>query len=273
MKSISRRKFVVHSAHTSIGVSAGFAAWDWSRAAGAEASPATAGAKRLDLCLVSGSLEYKSDASLAAFEEYVQKRYSIRCHRAFIRSEEDLPGLEQLDRADCMLLFTRRLRLPASQIDRVKAYCRRGGSIVGIRTASHAFQTWLALDKEVLGGDYSGHYGNADKPKIELAASGKGHPILRGVTPYVSSGSLYRNAKIASDTTVLLTGSIPGHQEPVAWTRTHRGGRVFYTSLGDPDDFQHPSFLSLVVNAILWTTRRPMETLAEGGAGGQARSE
>ena len=269
MKSISRRTFVVHSAHASIGVSAGLAAVDWNRAWGDEASPAAGGdspraadAKRLNLCLVSGSLEYKSDASLASFEEYVQRRYPIRCHRAFIRTEEDLPGLEQLDRADCMLLFTRRLRLPASQVDRVKAYCRRGGAIIGLRTASHAFQTWLALDKEVFGGDYGGHYGDRDKPRIAAAAAGGEHPILRGVTPFVSSGSLYKNAQIAADTTVLLTGSIPGHDEPVAWTRQHRGGRVFYTSLGHPDDFRQSSFLNLVVNAIFWTTRRPVQRLS-----------
>jgi type 1 glutamine amidotransferase len=42
----------------------------------------------------------------------------------------------------------------------------------------------------------------------------------------------------------------------VAWVRLHRGGRVFYTSLGHPDDFRQPSFLRLLVNAIFWTTRR-----------------
>ena len=32
-------------------------------------------------------------------------------------------------------------------------------AIVALRTASHAFQNWLELDKEVWGGDYQGHYG------------------------------------------------------------------------------------------------------------------
>ena len=55
-------------------------------------------------------------------------------------------------------------------------------------------------------------------------------------------GSLYKNTGLAADAEVLLTGSIPGHTEPIAWTRVHNGGRVFYTSLGHPEDFKNANF-------------------------------
>src|SRR5262249_18003292 len=72
-----------------------------------------------------------------------------------------------------------------------------------------------------------------------------------------SIGSLYRNTGVASDVDVLLTGSIPGgHSEPVAWTRVVHGGRVFYTSLGHPDDFKNENFRRLLINALYWTTNR-----------------
>jgi hypothetical protein len=32
--------------------------------------------------------------------------------------------------------------------------------------------------------------------------------------------------------------------------------RIFYTSLGVPDDFKNDDFLRLIVNAIYWTTHR-----------------
>jgi len=51
----------------------------------------------------------------------------------------------------------------------------------------------------------------------------------------------------------------------VAWTRPHGGGRVFYTSLGHPDDFHQPCFLKLLVNALFWATA-DMESRAEKGA-------
>jgi len=256
MAPLSRRKFIAHSAHATVGVSAAWTALESGLPAdrllyGGE----TTGPRRkpLNVCLVSGSLEYRSDESLAAFQPYLEKHYGVRCTRAFIKTEEDLPGLESLDTCDCMLLFTRRLRISGEQLDRVKRYCLGGRPIVGVRTASHAFQNWLALDKEVFGGDYQGHYGNARKPEIRVVAASKSHPILEGFKPYVSHGSLYKNPKLAPDVTTLLTGTIPGHTEPVAWTRAYKGGRIFYTSLGHPDDFCQSGFLRLLANALFWT--------------------
>ena len=251
MPQLSRRSFLLHSAHRTIGVSAGLAAFQSAMRAGA-APPVAAHRRPLELCLVSGSFEYHSDQSLAALEKHLAEKYSVRCTRAFAPSEDRLPGLENLDHADCMLLFTRRLTIQGESLDRVKRFCRRGGAILGLRTASHAFQHWLALDKEVLGGDYQGHYDNRLLPRIEVVGSQKDHPVLAGIGPFTAGGSLYKNPVVAKDVTVLLTGRIPGHTEPVAWTRLHGGGRVFYTSLGHPDDFHQPSFLKLLANALFW---------------------
>ena len=49
-----------------------------------------------------------------------------------------------------------------------------------------------------------------------------------------------------------MSASTDEHDEPVTWTRTHAGGRVFYTSLGHQEDFEEPSFLRLLANAVLW---------------------
>jgi len=262
MALMSRRRFLVRS--TRAAVAAGSAAWAAFRHDAARDGllasdeKAALSPKPLRVCLVSGSLEYHSDESLAGFQEHLEKRYPVRCSRAFIRTEEDLPGLENLDTCDGMLLFTRRLRISGEQLERVKRYCQSGRPIVAVRTASHAFQNWLALDKEVLGGDYQGHYGNTAKPQIAVVETAKAHPVLAGFQPFVSGGSLYKNPKPATDVTILLTGTIPSHAEPVAWTRMHRGGRVFYTSLGHPDDFRQASFVRLLTNALYWTTGRNM---------------
>lgn len=259
MSQLSRRSFFVHSAHRAIGVSAGLAALESSLQAG-DSPQAAVKHRPLELCLVSGSFEYHSDQSLAALEEHLEKKFPVRCTRAFAPSEDRLPGLENLDHADCMLLFTRRLTIQGESLERVKRFCQRGGAILGLRTASHAFQHWLTLDKEVFGGDYQGHYPNQLLPRIEIVGSQKDHAILAGVGPLTAGGSLYKNPALAKDVTVLLTGKIPGHTEPLAWTRLHRGGRVFYTSLGHPDDFRQASFLKLLVNALFWATNRPGES-------------
>ena len=54
-------------------------------------------------------------------------------------------------------------------------------------------------------------------------------------------------------------GTVEGHPpEPVAWTNTYKGGRIFYTSLGHPDDFQTRHFDRLLMNAILWAADKPI---------------
>jgi putative membrane-bound dehydrogenase-like protein len=210
----------------------------------------------LKVCLVSGSLEYKSDDSLAAFQRYLETHYPTQCTRAFRKTDDELPGLENLDTCDVMLLFTRRLTISGEQLERVKKYCRSGKPIVAVRTASHAFQNWLALDKEILGGNYQGHYKEGPVAQVSVVEKAKGHPILADVEPFQSVGSLYKNTGVAADAELLLLGTIPGHTEPIAWTRIHNGGRVFCTSLGHPQDFKNVNFQRLLANALFWTAKR-----------------
>ncbi len=231
----------------------------------AAAPAAKPGGKKLRVALVSGSLEYKSDDSLAAFQKYLEANYPVECVRAFRKTDTDVPGLDQLENCDVAIFFTRRLKPDAGQLDRIKKYVNSGNPVIGVRTASHGFQNWLEMDKLVFGGDYKNHYGVGPKCRVEIAAGAKGHPILRGVKPYESAASLYKNPAVAKDVTVLLTGSIPDHTEPVAWARERKAGgktqRVFYTSLGHPHDFREPSFQRLLVNALSWTTGRELSPM------------
>jgi type 1 glutamine amidotransferase len=219
---------------------------------------ATDADKPLKVCLVSGSLEYKSSESLEEFQKYLEANYPVRCSRAFIvgNDEEHLPGLENLDDCDVMLLFTRRLKLSGDDLERIKRYCTSGRPIVGVRTASHAIQSWLDLDKEVLGGNYHGHYEVGPETEITIPEAAKKHPVLAGVRPYRSAASLYKNEGLSSDVDILMTGAISEHTEPIAWTRAYKGGRIFYTSLGHPQDFGEESFRRLLANALFWSAGR-----------------
>ena len=247
---LTRRRFFVHSAHKTIGVSVSLAALQSCDLAEtfAAADPPAASVR---VCLVSGSLEYKSDDSLAAFQKLLEKDGLVKCSRAFRKSDTELPGLEHLEQCDCAVFFTRRMQIAGEPLERVQKFCRSGKGIIGLRTASHGFQQWLAMDKEVFGGDYQGHYGNPSVD-VKIVPAAKDHPILKGVEPFTSKGSLYKNPNIAKDTTLLLTGTIPGDTQPVAWTHMYHGARVFYTSLGALADFQSPNFLRLLSNAVAW---------------------
>ena len=209
--------------------------------------------KKLKVLLISGSLEYKSDESLAEFQKHLEANYPVEVSRAFRKADDDIPGLEALDTCDVAVVFTRRLTVKGEQLDRIKKYVTSGKPIVGIRTASHGFQNWLEMDKEVFGGSYGNHYKDGPKTDIKIIED---HPVLAGFKPFESVGSLYKNPTNAKDVRVLLSGTIPEHTEPIAWVRDYKGGRVFYTSLGHPEDFKNAGFVKMLVNALFWTAKR-----------------
>ena len=206
----------------------------------------------LKLCMVSGSFEYESESSLTMFRDYVEREHPVRTELVVYRSEDDHQSLSAIEGTDVLLVFTRRLNAAGAELERLKAYCGAGGPIVGVRTASHAFQNWLAFDGDVLGGNYQMHWRHGPRARVRFEPGSEGHSLLEGVAEFSSAGSLYRNTPIAPDTSLLMSASTDEHDEPVTWTRNHAGGRVFYTSLGHQEDFEEPSFLRLLANAVLW---------------------
>ena len=208
----------------------------------------------LNLCMLSGSFEYDSEASLIIFKQFVEKHHPINVNLIVYSSEDDDPSLAALDDADALLVFTRRLNTDGTSLRQFQDYCEQGRPIVGVRTASHAYQNYLAFDKDVLGGDYQGHYGHGPITRVEIVEAG--HPILKDIPAFDTYGSLYKNPSIRRDTSLLLNGRTDEHSEPVAWTRLHNGGRICYTSLGHQKDFEVEPFLRFLAQSVLWVSKQ-----------------
>lgn len=207
----------------------------------------------LNVCMLSGSFEYDSEASLTIFKTFVEKHYPIHANLVVYNSEDHDPSLGALEDADALLVFTRRLNTEGASLKQFRAYCEQGRPLVGVRTASHAYQNWLEFDKTVLGGDYQGHYGEGPPTQVELIAPE--HPILKDIPAFDCYGSLYKNPSLRDDTSLLLMGHTDEHSEPVAWTRLHNGGRICYTSLGHQKDFDVEPFLRFLAQSILWVAK------------------
>jgi type 1 glutamine amidotransferase len=153
-------------------------------------------------------------------------------------------------------------------LDQFRAFLNRGGPLVALRTASHAFAVrgdvpeghdqWVNFDPVVLGGNYHNHGPNAAGSDIANVESAADHPVLQGVQParWHSVGSLYYTSPIAADATLLMNGSLDDQTEPVTWIRKYGDASVFYTALGHPDDFQQAQFRRLLTNAIFWALGR-----------------
>jgi type 1 glutamine amidotransferase len=210
------------------------------------------------VCLVSASAEYGSHESLGKLQADLEKE-GVVCFRAFGEDKGNgVPGLEKLAESDVLVLFTRRIVLPPDQMDLVRKHIDAGKPIVGIRTASHGIQNWLpdvkAFDKEVLGGSYDGHYKENEPAVLSITPGMEDHPVFKNVKPFGTDGKLYKNENLAADVTLLITAkNASGNSQPVAWTRMHKGGKVFYTSLGVQKDFENADFRKFLVNAVIWT--------------------
>ena len=218
--------------------------------------PAEARIAPLRVVFISGSAEYESDKTMPILKKYLENKYPSLVTLISAKSEKDLPGLEALEKCDVAVLFTRRLKLEGDQLERIKKYVTSGKPVVGIRTASHGIQSFLEIDKEVFGGNYKGHYEAGPICEVNFPDDTKKRPILDGVKPFKSKGSLYKNTGHNKDIDVILYGSIKDHTEPIAWTRTYKGGNIFYTSLGAQSDFEDENFLRLMTNGILWAGNR-----------------
>ncbi|MBI5772395.1 MAG: ThuA domain-containing protein [Verrucomicrobia bacterium] len=216
-------------------------------------------ASKPTVVLVSGEYEYSSMLTLPALKTRLETDYGFNCVYLERKGGENIPGLEALDRADLVILIIRRMTLPEEQLGRFKKYLAAGKPLIGLRTASHAFENWKAWDNEVLGGNYKGHHGNTIVAMARVNAAAVSHPILKGVAAeFATGGSLYKTTPLAPGATLLISGSIPSQPaEPMAWTHTYQGARVCYSSLGDPKDFFSQPFMQLLVNTVFWALDKP----------------
>jgi len=214
----------------------------------------------LRVVMFSGSSEYHSNDSLADFKKLLEDKYHCQCTLNVVAEKgTKLPGIEGLETTDVAIFFTRRVSLSDDQLARIKAFIKAGKGVVGVRTASHGFQTWLEFDPQVLGGSYNNHYGKDETAEVSVAEKAKDHPILVGVKPFSTTGKLYKNPKLAEDATLLLRAKTETYSEPVAWSREAKAGergRVFYTSLGTPEDFKNEQFRQMLANAVMWASGR-----------------
>ncbi len=235
--------------------------------------------KRPHVAVIVSDDHYKADETLPPFAQMLRERYGCHCTVLHGQHEHNIPHIEELQAADVMILYVRRLVLPEEQMAVIRKYLDSGKPLVGLRTASHAFAgkykyppgyktpagraEWPSFDLDVLGGNYHGHGPNPNGTNVATAKGMADHPILAGVKPeqWHSTGSLYFVMPLAKNTTVLQTGSAKDREgidrtEPLTWIRTYKGGRVFFTNLGHWDDFKTPQFHKLLENAIRWAMGR-----------------
>ena len=161
------------------------------------------------IVLVSGDEEYRSEEALPQLAKILAKHHGFKCTVLFAidpktarstRTSATFPGLEALETADLMVIFTRFRNLPDDQMKHIVDYIDSGKPIIGMRTATHAFNIRQArptrntpttartsgdggFGRQVLGETWINHHGKHGSQSTRgiIAKAQENHPILRGI--------------------------------------------------------------------------------------------
>jgi len=249
--------------------------------------------------LVSGDEEYRSEEALPQLAKILARRHGFKCTVLFAvgsdgtidpTRNDNIPGLESLRSADLMIVATRFRDLPDDQMKEVVDYVESGRPIIGIRTATHAFNlrsktyakySWNSkawpggFGRQVLGETWVNHHGHHGKESTRgiIAPGAKDHPIVRGIRDGDIWGptDVYE-VHLPSDCTQLVLGQVLEGMKPtdrplvgkkndpmmpVAWFKTYTGeqgknAHVFTTTMGAATDLESEGTRRLLVNATYW---------------------
>lgn len=249
------------------------------------------------IVFLAGDHEYRGEETLPALARIMARHYGFTCSvlittdpkTGFIDPESShITGLQALEKADLFVIFTRFKDFPDDEMRYIVRYLARGGPVVGLRTATHAFQierpgatyakySWKGtpayvggFGRQILGETWVSHYGrnHEQSSRLVLDHAEASHPILRGVKDaWVQSGGYTANPIAGSRvlaTGEILDGMTPGSPPakdktpmPVAWYRSYASesgteGRVFATTHGASEDLLNDGFRRMLVNALLW---------------------
>lgn len=236
------------------------------------------------IVFVTGDEEYRSEESMPMLARILSTKYGFDVSVVYAINDgqvdpnrtDNIPGLEMLDTADLMVLFTRFRKLPDKQLQHILNYAESGKPIVGFRTATHAFSYGenhenhyldFQWPQNVLGLPWISHHGHESSTDVKLIDERSAdHPVLRGVESFHAKSWLYHSSTLLDDAVPLLRGravegketggTFFGDPYTVAWTTIYEAekgkSRVFFTTLGHPHDFFEESMRRLSVQGILW---------------------
>lgn len=227
------------------------------------------------IVLLSGDQEYRSEETIPQLAKILATRHGFKCTVLFTTDPKtgvvnptgekvnnvemhNVQGLEALKTADAFVIFTRFLNLPDDQMKHVADYVEAGKPVVGLRTATHAFnfpggktysrfgngsgeKGWEGgFGRQVLGEKWVAHHGGHGKEgtRGRIAKGQEQNPILKGIKDGEIFGTTdVYTASPPADSTILVFGevtetlkpdskAVAGKKNepmmPVAWVRNYK---------------------------------------------------
>jgi type 1 glutamine amidotransferase len=225
--------------------------------------------KGKNIVFVSGDEEYRSEEALPMLAAILSKKYGFTSTVLFSIDPKsgmvdpmvlnNIPGLDHLQSADLMVIFTRFRELPDNQMKYIDEYIASGKPVVALRTATHAFNYkenknsqyskydfqskadgWEdGFGRAILGETWVAHHGKhgheGTRGLIDGVQQNAKNRILNGVRDIWCSTDVYTVRKLTGDAEPLvygqstkgMTSDAPVNLDksimPVAWTKSYTG--------------------------------------------------
>ena len=184
------------------------------------------------IVLVSGDEEYRSEEALPQLGKILSRHHGFRCTVLFAidpksglinpNVSNNIPGLEALQSADLLIIFTRFRRLPDKQMAHIDAYLKTGKPVIGMRTATHAFnyeadskspyahwsfrsKSWPGgFGRQILGETWIRHHGHHGRESTRglVPEKSRAHPVVRGVEDVWGPTDVYGVTELPEGATV-----------------------------------------------------------------------
>jgi hypothetical protein len=220
------------------------------------------------IVLISGDEEYRSEQMMPQLGKILARRHGFKCTALFAvdpatgkidpRNTHNIPGTDALKTADLMIVFTRFRDLPDEQMQPIVDYLASGRPVIGIRTATHAFNipagktfskySWNSREKgwedgfgrQILGETWINHHGHHahESTRGVIAPDAKSDPITRGCDDIWLKTDVYEvRLPLPGDSRPIILGQVltgmsptdppvAGRKNspmmPVAWTKTYK---------------------------------------------------
>jgi hypothetical protein len=189
------------------------------------------------IVFVTGDEEYRSEEAMPMLAKILAVRHGFKCTVLFALNPADgtidpnnqtnIVGLQALQTADMMVIFTRFREPPDDQMKYIVDFVNSGKPILGIRTGTHAFaysrnkqspyakydwqsRGWRGgFGRQVLGETWVNHWGRhgVEATRGVIGDDAKADPVLRGVADIFGKTDVYE-AYPPADAKVLVRGQV-----------------------------------------------------------------
>ena len=268
-------------------------------------NPPQAATDAKHIVLIAGDEEYRTEESMPMLGKILSQKHGFKCTVLFAFGPDGadyidanngagLRGLDALDSADLMLIGTRFRTPDETGARHITNFLNAGKPVIGIRTATHAFNGkgkfgsigYGEFGRKVLGEQWVSHHGGHKRQGCRgvIEEANAKHAVLNSVKDVFAPSDVYGVTHLTDADTVLMRGAVTetlnpaskpidgdknNPMQPLAWLHTYMTpdgqgeGRSFCTTAGASVDFVSEDLRRLIVNAAYHLTGRDVPSNAD----------